>query len=83
MEDTTVQANVDMSITKTDGLTSVVAGTQLTYTITVSNAGPSDAVGATVSDTFPAVLTNATWTCTPVGRCRLLVHQRQRRGQPQ
>ena len=67
MEDTTVQSNVDLSIKKTDGLTSVVAGTPLTYTITVSNAGPSDAVGATVSDTFPAELTNVTWTCAPAG----------------
>ena len=67
MEDTTVNANVDMGITKTDGLTTVVAGTPLTYTITVSNAGPSDAVGATVSDTFPATLTGVTWTCTPAG----------------
>ena len=42
MEDTAVQSNVDLSIIKTDGLTMVVAGTQLTYTLTAANAGPSD-----------------------------------------
>jgi uncharacterized repeat protein (TIGR01451 family) len=42
---------------------SVVPGTSTTYTITVVNAGPSDAVGATVSDVFPPEITSATWTC--------------------
>ena len=31
-----------------------VAGTNLTYTITVSNLGPSDSAGFTVTDTVPA-----------------------------
>jgi titin len=54
----------DLSITKTDGQTSVVPGSQVTYTITVSNAGPSGVTGATVNDNFPASLSNVTWTCT-------------------
>ncbi|MBK7908647.1 MAG: IPTL-CTERM sorting domain-containing protein, partial [Gemmatimonadetes bacterium] len=33
-------------------------------TIVASNAGPSTATGATVTDNFPAALTGATWTCT-------------------
>src|SRR6185503_5461037 len=33
----------DVSVTKTDGVTSVVPGTSTTYTITVSNIGPSAA----------------------------------------
>lgn len=56
-------AAADVSITKTDGITSVAAGGSLTYTITVSNAGPDTASGTTVSDTLPASLTNAVWTC--------------------
>src|SRR5262249_52754275 len=35
-----------LSITKDDGKTTVVPGTSTTYTITVSNAGPSTATGA-------------------------------------
>ena len=57
------------SITSVQG--SVVAGTSIIYTIVVSNNGPSDVVGATISDpllaspvftsdTFTAVGTNAT-----------------------
>jgi uncharacterized repeat protein (TIGR01451 family) len=38
----------------------------VTYTITASNAGPSDATGSTVADTFPASLT-CTWTCVGAG----------------
>ena len=53
----------DLSITKDDGVASVLPGTSTTYTITVVNAGPSDAVGATVSDVFPPEITSATWTC--------------------
>ncbi len=58
----TLAGSADLSITKTDGVTSVTAGGSTTYTITASNAGPSNATGATVADTFPASLT-CTWTC--------------------
>ena len=43
------------AITKTDGVTTATPGGSVTYTITASNAGPSNATGATVADTFPAV----------------------------
>ena len=59
--DTVITKEADLSITKIAG--SVVAGTQVTCTITASNAGPSDAVGATIADTFPATLSNVSWTC--------------------
>ncbi|MGK2859513.1 MAG: DUF7507 domain-containing protein, partial [Thermoanaerobaculia bacterium] len=65
-EMTTVAASADLSITKTDGVTEASPGGSVTYTITASNAGPSDALGATVADTFAAVLT-ATWTCVGAG----------------
>jgi uncharacterized repeat protein (TIGR01451 family) len=54
----------DLSITKTDGQTSVVPGSQVTYTITATNNGPSGVTGATVNDNFPASLSSVTWTCT-------------------
>lgn len=53
----------DLAITKDDGQTTALPGEQVTYTITVTNGGPSDAVGATVTDTFPAELTGVTWSC--------------------
>ena len=58
----------DLHITKTNGVDGVVAGRPTTYTITVTNPlGPSDAIGATVTDTFPATLTGVTWTCAGTG----------------
>jgi uncharacterized repeat protein (TIGR01451 family) len=62
----TVGAQADLAITKTDGVTTVTPGGSVTYTITASNAGPSNATGATVADTFPASLT-CTWTCVGAG----------------
>lgn len=50
---TTVQARADLSITKSAPAT-VVAGNELTYTLKVRNDGPSDAIGAVVTDTLPA-----------------------------
>jgi uncharacterized repeat protein (TIGR01451 family) len=60
----TATSVADLRITKTNGLTVVLAGNRVTYTITVLNAGPSNVVGAPVADTFPAALTGVTWTCT-------------------
>src|SRR5205085_11686050 len=56
----------DLAITKTDGVTTATPGGSVTYTITASNAGPSNAPGSTVADTFPASLT-CTWTCVGAG----------------
>ena len=58
----------DLRITNTNGVNGVVAGLPTTYTLTVTNPlGPSDAIGATVTDTFPATLTGVTWTCVGTG----------------
>lgn len=56
--------NADLSVVKTNGSNSATPGAAANYTITVSNAGPSAVVGAPVTDTLPAALTNATWTCS-------------------
>ncbi|MCB1575135.1 MAG: proprotein convertase P-domain-containing protein, partial [Xanthomonadales bacterium] len=58
--------SADLSITKTDGVTTAVPGGSVTYTITASNAGPDPTTSATVADTFPAALT-CTWTCVGAG----------------
>ena len=49
----------DLKVTKTDNQLGVaVPGTAITYTVTVSNSGPSTATAATVADTLPASLTS-------------------------
>lgn len=63
----TLTPQVDLAITKTDGKTAAVPGTANTYTITITNSGPSDAVGATLSDVFPAGFSNATYTAVGAG----------------
>jgi uncharacterized repeat protein (TIGR01451 family) len=50
---TTVTQNADLSVTKS-GPSAAAVGTDVAYTITVSNAGPSDASSVTLSDTIPA-----------------------------
>jgi uncharacterized repeat protein (TIGR01451 family) len=57
-----VPTSADLAITKTDGVTSVMPGGALTYTIVASNNGPGSVIGATVADALPADLT-CTWTC--------------------
>ena len=74
----TLTPQADLSITKTDGVTTASPGGSVTYTITASQRGPVQVTGATVADTFPAILTG-TWTC--VGRRRR--HLRHRVGHRQ
>jgi uncharacterized repeat protein (TIGR01451 family) len=62
----TLSPNANLAISKTDGVTTVTAGSSVTYTITASNPGPSNATGAKVVDTLPASLT-CTWTCVGAG----------------
>src|SRR5581483_5781928 len=44
--------------------TSAIPGTSDTYTIVVSNNGPSAVIGASVSDALPPGVTDAIWTST-------------------
>ena len=54
----------DLSLTKTPSVPAAAAGTSFTWTVAVVNNGPSTAVGASVTDSFPAPFTGVTWTCT-------------------
>ena len=53
-EDTTITTEADVSVSKVDSADPVTAGTGFSYTVTVSNAGPSDATLVTLTDTLPA-----------------------------
>ncbi|MBK9338666.1 MAG: DUF11 domain-containing protein [Lewinellaceae bacterium] len=57
----------DLSITKTDGSATYTPGVGVTYTVVVSNAGPSNVVGATVVDNAPAGTTITGWTAAFAG----------------
>lgn len=51
---TTVVTEANLSLTKTDAPDPVLPGALLTYSITVNNAGPSDAANALLTDVLPA-----------------------------
>ena len=59
-----IDTTADLSVTKTDGVTSVTAGDGVvrTYTVTVSNAGPAPATLVDLADTFPSGFTRGTVT---------------------
>ena len=63
-EPTTVQAQVDLAVTKADSADPVQAGSQLTYTLIVTNNGPSSATGVVLTDTLPSALTYVSGTST-------------------
>ena len=64
---TTVNGLGDVSITKTDGVSTIVAGTSTTYTIVVTNPGPSQIDGIRVADVLPAGLVAVNWSCATTG----------------
>jgi len=59
---TPVSATADLSALKS-GPASVTAGDAITYTVVVTNAGPSNANGAQFSDPVPAAITGISATC--------------------
>lgn len=52
-----VTSQVDLAVSKWPNLALAPAGESYTYTISVSNMGPSDALGVVVTDTLPAQVT--------------------------
>ena len=63
----------DLQVTISDGSTSATAGsTRVTYTVVVTNHGPSDVAGASLSVDLPADLLSPLWRCavtSGVGAC--------------
>ena len=56
-EDTTIATAADVSVAKIDSADPVNAGTGFSYTVTVSNAGPSDATLVQLADVLPSEVT--------------------------
>ncbi|WP_339876589.1 gliding motility-associated C-terminal domain-containing protein [uncultured Algoriphagus sp.] len=52
----TVEKDVDLTITKTANASTVLAGGEFNYTISVTNTGQSDAADLTITDALPAGL---------------------------
>jgi uncharacterized repeat protein (TIGR01451 family) len=68
--DTTPIANnpeAGLQITKTNNQTTVTPGSGVTYTISVTNAGPNDVTGASFTDNVPASLTGVSYTSVVTG----------------
>jgi uncharacterized repeat protein (TIGR01451 family) len=57
----------DLKVSITDGKTSALPGQTNTYTITVTNIGPTRARLAQVVDNFPATFTGVSYTATETG----------------
>jgi len=61
----------DLSLTKSDGGASVIAGGNVSYTLTYANGGTAGATGVSLTETVPANTTfnagasTAGWVCTP------------------
>jgi uncharacterized repeat protein (TIGR01451 family) len=60
----TVNPAADLSITKTDASATYTPGSTGTYTLTVTNNGPSSVTAAQVTDNFPLGITlSGPWNC--------------------
>ncbi len=60
----TLPADADLSLDKRVTPQHYSPGDTLTYTLTVSNAGPAGVAGAVLSDTMPTGVTATGWTCS-------------------
>ncbi|MCZ4245119.1 gliding motility-associated C-terminal domain-containing protein [Pedobacter punctiformis] len=67
---TSVNGSTDVLIEK-NGTQSAVAGSNVSYTLKVSNNGPVVANGVTVNDLVPADIENVTWTAAAFGTASL------------
>ncbi len=64
--DLQVNPEANLAITKT-GSDTVIAGNQITYTITATNNGPDTAANVIISDTFPLGISDISWTANYTG----------------
>ncbi|MEO8355235.1 MAG: sortase [Chloroflexota bacterium] len=62
--DTVTVLGADLSVLKDDGQASYLAGSVVTYTVTVTNNSGVTATGSTVSDARPVNVSTWAWACT-------------------
>jgi len=62
-----ITIKADLKVTVTDGKTAAVPGTKDTYTIVVTNVGPSNIAGAVINDSFPSTFSGVTYTASQIG----------------
>ncbi|HXF86396.1 MAG TPA: DUF11 domain-containing protein [Anaerolineales bacterium] len=65
----TPNPSADLQVTKTDGSTTYTAGSTVSYVLVITNNGPADVTGATLTDNKPSLVTTWGWCiapCTPV-----------------
>ena len=60
----TLSPQTDLQITKNDGTSTYTANGTLTYIVTVINNGPSNVIGAVITDNIPSQITSWNWICT-------------------
>jgi uncharacterized repeat protein (TIGR01451 family) len=60
---TTVSRWADLEVLKTQNPEIALPGWDITYSVTVTNLGLSDAEGVFISDTIPVQVLNPQWTC--------------------
>ncbi len=57
--------NIDLQITKDNGMATYTPGGALTYTVIVTNNSAFNVTGATVTDNMPLLISSWTWSCVP------------------
>lgn len=68
--DTVTPITTDLAITKNDSVAAVIAGGTTTYTVRVTNNGPSSVTGAILSDPFATGLSKTGVACSATpGQC--------------
>ena len=64
----TIVRSADLAVVKTGSPSSLIVGNNVTYTLTVTNNGPDNATGVTLTDTLPAGATHVS-SSTSRGTC--------------
>ena len=63
-DSTTLIPTADLSITKSDNQTTAIPGQQISYSIVVTNNGPSTVSSVTVTDSVPAAIQNPSFSAS-------------------